>query len=147
MERNVFTSSQLEWLAALESGEWKQGKARLCTTTSGQDFFCCLGVRAQQMQIPFTTEPLSGSCGTFRKYENGSDGTSTLFAPRAVAHDLDLLSNEGALSGNDSADPDYEGYTLAALNDNGMSFAKIAAFIRANPWRVFRNFDKPAGAS
>lgn len=34
------------WVEALRSGEYKQGKARLCSGTGENEAFCCLGVLA-----------------------------------------------------------------------------------------------------
>lgn len=41
---------QKEWVAALRSGEYKQGKCRLYTPSS--DSYCCIGVAAKVVGVP-----------------------------------------------------------------------------------------------
>lgn len=36
-----------EWVAALKSGEYKQGRRSLCSDTDGDKKYCCLGVLSQ----------------------------------------------------------------------------------------------------
>lgn len=133
-ERNQFTPSQLEWLAALESGEWKQAKGWLFDRGEGDICgHCCLGVRAEQLNL---CEDKTG-----RFYRFGKERANAV-APQEVIDDLQLRGDCGEF-----LVPVDKFRSLAELNDDGdCSFAEIAAFIRANPWQVFRNFDRPEGA-
>jgi hypothetical protein len=118
MERNVFTPEQEKWLAALESGEWKQCREALRRVADdGSESYCCLGVA-------------NLVCGLS---ETNPDNLANTY------RQLALYSRNGLVL----AYPQDGPHELTAFNDNGWSFAQIAAFIRANPWQVFGNFDAP----
>lgn len=143
MERNIFTQSRLEWLAALESGEWKQGTINLCTIQGDRRFYCCLGVRAEQLGLRDQTETGNG-CAYFQDGEN----CECTLAPDAVIDDLQLFTSTGGIRGGVEIERcEVRFKSLAGANDNGLTFPEIAAFIRAEPWRVFQNFDKPQGVA
>jgi hypothetical protein len=125
-ERNQFTKEQEEWLAALESGEWAQGKRDLWSIVEGRKCYCCLGV-ATEMFDP-----------SYRGLKPGQEGlhSANAFASETVRDLLELYDNGGrALCDNERA--------LTILNDIGVSFQGIAAIIREKPWVYFRNFDQP----
>lgn len=114
MDRNVFTPDQEKWLAALESGEWRQGVGSQCRGGS----YCCLGVASETAGL--STGP-----------HYPTDEAVSLYR---------LHKYDGALDGDEL----LEGYcSLAQANDKGVSFSDIAAFIREKPWAVFTNFDAP----
>lgn len=50
----MLTKEQKEnWIKALRSGEYQQGRNRLCTTLNGKSSYCCLGVLAETLNIPY----------------------------------------------------------------------------------------------
>ena len=96
-----------QWLAALRSGEYKQGR---CALRSIRDEYCCLGVACDvidpnqwRSQFGMDTPPSWGSS-----------------MPSAVT----TLPFMGGLA--------EEASELAAMNDNGNSFAVIADWIEEN---------------
>lgn len=99
-----------KWIAALRSGEYKQGRHYL---RGEDDQFCCLGVAADLVGVEWEKRP----SGVWL----ADDHVSTLG---------DLLCNKLGL--------DPIGYlrslgnSLASLNDGGKSFPEIAAVIEAN---------------
>lgn len=121
------TEAQEKWLAALESGEYKQGKGKL---RDMDNCFCCLGV-ACELFIPDTMHVI-------RRQYNGTQiyygiGKHSMYgvAPPSVVDILGLRSPTGNIN-------DCGAVSLAVMNDNGNTFAEIAAFIRANPEKVFK---------
>lgn len=104
--------NQRAWLGALESGDWKQGFAVLC---SKDDEYCCLGVGCIIANI---------------KFEIDDD----YLAPLALVEHLALFDENGS-AGVESL-PHKK--TLAGLNDDGVSFPDIAALIRSDPSIYFR---------
>lgn len=108
MELNEY---QEKWLRALESGEYKQGYGWLY-----YHGYCCIGVAVAV--VAGCPEP---------------QGISLVSFP-GVVKDLKLRSVSGAFHGEEIENCS----TLADLNDVAKwTFPKIAAFIRANPERVF----------
>lgn len=118
--RNAFTPAQEAWLAALESGQWQQCVGRL--HAADDSAHCCLGVAMRVVQ----------------GLEQSATGAEYLSSDTA-SEQLNLRDGSGGIDG------DNWRYcaALAIANDSGITFAEIAAFIRAEPWRVFSNFDKP----
>lgn len=93
-----------KWIAALRSGDYKQGRGVL---RSPDESFCCLGVLCD----------ISGMGQWIRRsyYADGTDGYACL--PAAVSRVAALSISEGR---------------LAKMNDHGKSFADIADYIEAN---------------
>lgn len=133
MNHTTYTSEEIaahraEWLRALRSGEWKQGKQRL---RSG-DEYCCLGVACT----------LAGIEGVLIEDEGGwphgptylfdddhltlparaqnwlgvEEGNPTLGIPRQVA--MDTLSDDTTWARD-----------VASLNDEGFTFNQLADLI------------------
>jgi hypothetical protein len=127
---NQFTSEQEKWLTALENGKYKQGKGSLWILVDGQKCHCCLGVAYEELfPDSLAMQPL--------------DCRREISDHKVIIDDLKLYlrSSTGmfhtdapALNGNDC---------LAEANDQGTSFADIAAYIRSYPWAVFTNFNIP----
>lgn len=117
---NKFNELQTKWLEALESGEYDQCKNQLYDKDRG---YCCLGV-AEKLRDP-DMHLLE------RNSEIGTPRNQTI-------SELNLFSPTGFLK-----DPNFD--SLTDLNDHhDFSFNDIAEYIRENPWRVFRNFEKPS---
>lgn len=108
------------WLLALESGKFKQGNAHL----REGDCYCCLGVAAEMFCDPTRTDE--------KRNIYWYEGSSAL-APFTVVDALGLYGRTGGIRGLQYNE------TLAHMNDTGSTFTEIAAFIRANPEKVFRN--------
>lgn len=110
---------QKEWIAALRSGEYEQGKGALYR--SGR--YCCLGVGCVVAQIPSTL----GVQGFLWFADNAE------YAPEAVIDYLALHSQRGLLYGLS-----LRGFpALQIANDRGVSFSEIADFCEAHPDAVF----------
>lgn len=110
------------WIAALRSGEYKQGMGSLCRIKEGVKSYCCLGVRLQtqgKLEIH--------SSGKFC-YDSWGEGDKNTTAFAAENPDCDIFENLGKfpkgvtlyLENNDR----FRG--LAQLNDHGFSFSEIA---------------------
>lgn len=116
----TFNEAQEKWLQALESGKYPQGYGRLRDDNGG---YCCLGVAV--MELAEASESGKGLRG----------GGLDLYGE--VQEALKLRSEYGALG-----DSEEIAISLASLNDGdpertAMTHQEIAAFIRANPERVF----------
>jgi len=99
-----------EWLAALRSGQYQQGKGLLFTGTG----FCCLGVYAEVLGVPKRTS-YTGSIG----YDYMLTGN----------YDAYGIADRWA-SGLQKEDAVYLADTLN--DDQGKTFAEIADWIEAN---------------
>ena len=100
------------WIDALESGEYEQGKGKLCRDGK----FCCLGVAADVAEIPFETEAMGPNALPTRVYVFGPGGRHLSGIPT-----------------------NWKGISPAAqkrlwrMNDSrGKTFAEIAQWIREN---------------
>lgn len=118
-----------EWVAALRSGEYKQGKGFL---NINDNEFCCLGVLCElavkEGVIPPATFIGKESC--IKKY--GMDGSFvdiTGVLPRIVKEWAGMHSTNGAFRTNST---DLKFTSLATLNDEGWSFQKISNLIEEN---------------
>lgn len=92
------------WIAALRSGKYKQGKRKLRV----EDRYCCLGVACEVLGIEGVKDSEGYYC-----YSN-------LFAvaPQKVVEELGLINEVG--SRNDGST------NLTRLNDEGKTFEEIA---------------------
>lgn len=107
------------WIAALRSGEFKQGKGFLKI----EDHYCCLGVACQVLGLEFDAPDDSGvsECDSAR-----------YGAPESVIKGL-ALSDDIGRRVNETNEED----SLTELNDNGASFEEIADIIEADPSAYF----------
>lgn len=125
-----------EWAEALESGEYVQGRATLTyVSPDGLKQYCCLGVLCElavKAGVPINVETHRvadevASAHTINEYGWSSDGAVVLydddwnFGPDAV-YDYVGLRN--------STFDDNSPRAFAYANDQGESFASIAAAIR-----------------
>lgn len=117
----MLTEVQEKWVSALESGNYKQCRARLRKRNlDNSEEFCCLGVACEILDIP----------RTLYNYEGVPTGFECL--PDAATKILGLHSQSGILATKTDSHN-----TLTLMNDDGNSFVEIAAYIRANPEKVF----------
>lgn len=110
------------WLDALRSGEYLQGTGALRRKVSGKEYFCCLGVLMDLAEKQGLCEYSQHDSGYIVEREDGSGKwfENSVLAAK-VAHwaglrimDPSVLTEDGFQNG------------LAELNDNGMTFEKIA---------------------
>lgn len=108
-----------QWVEALRSGEYKQGKAKLKQIDRGEAQHCCLGVlceiaKTQGIVTDLVTARFDHIDLEFYAFETGDDRREG-YLPTAVREwsGLDLLAQE----------------RLAGLNDRGESFEEIAGVI------------------
>lgn len=99
-----------KWIAALRSGEYKQGRHYL---RDEDDQFCCLGVAADLVGVEWEKRP----SGVW----SADDQASMLGDSLCNKLGLSLTGYLRSL-----------GNSLASLNDDGRSFREIAAVIEAH---------------
>ena len=106
-----------EWVSALESGEYKQIKNRLCSIEGDDCSYCCLGVLSK-IQGRLTKE---GSDEDFRYW--------TYLSPFNPLHPF--LGSVGYFPKRIGvySDDDYF-ISLSVLNDKGLPFPEIAKVIK-----------------
>lgn len=97
-----------KWVAALESGDYPQGKVHLC----GEGRYCCLGVLSEVSGLQYEELPNDGS----RRYFYGTDLPSAYFPGDEYLNSIGLSHSFAS--------------ELAHLNDVGKSFEDIAQKIR-----------------
>lgn len=130
-----FTELQEKWLKALESGDYSQCKDKLHDGGG----YCCLGVACVVAGIvPVLvgeTVDDEGYVDEEARYVFDGEGEA---APDSLVERLMLRSPVGTLQeGATIRIGEHAFDRLVYANDNGGTFAEIAAFIRANPEKVF----------
>lgn len=111
---------QKTWIAALRSGKYKQGKAKLCTIDAdGNKCYCCLGVANDVLELGI----LQTSAYLYNAYK-----------------ELGLKDYDGEFININMLHPSRAGFvsSLAELNDSlNYTFEQIADYIEQNPENVF----------
>jgi hypothetical protein len=123
----MLTPNQQQWITALRSGKYTQGKGCLHNTEG----FCCLGVAAKE----FLTDDVVVAEVTDKydiDYASWSYDTEDEMAPDHVMKALGLYDSNGSSRTNDDL------MMLTHLNDEGITFEQIAGIIEANPENYFR---------
>jgi hypothetical protein len=116
------TENQKEWVAALRSGEYKQGRRVL----HHGDNFCCLGVGCDLAIKAGVKLEVSTIPGEPTRY-----GGDRNYTPKEVMEWLGLASKDGVYRiGVGSS-------SLASMNDDGKSFSQIADVIELQPKGLF----------
>ena len=135
-----------KWLRALRSGSYTQGAGGLHSIDQeGNSTFCCLGVACNLYLLEV------GDLTTRNAMVRGNDiqtpvayGDEYSYLPRQVAEWRGLWSYDGTFR-----DPENillpEERSLADLNDNGTSFADIAAVIEHRESSLFRKWESSSG--
>jgi hypothetical protein len=120
-----YNAQQLAWLHDLDTTTESQAQRAL----HSKEGFCCLGracvVIGLEASIPRNDNCLIAYDGEYK------------LAPPAVVTALRLRGRGGTLVKLVTVDG-TNCRSLADLNDSGWSFKRIAAYIRANPWNVFK---------
>lgn len=136
------------WLERLEKAIDRQGRSVLCERREGQaPAFCCLGVALDLMGVPWESGLLhaEGSSTPRRVCRYAGE---TRMMPLKGWLALGLLGPAGDFKGQEKVElREFFGdghplskariVSLAGANDAGVSFARIAAWIRKNPEKVF----------
>jgi hypothetical protein len=114
-----------KWVEALRSGQYKQGRKRLCCDGA----YCCLGVACDLYNKLNSENPLPTSVmadGAIKYGDNDS------YLPTIVGESLGMLSYTGKYMRPEGS----YGY-LAKDNDCGSSFLQIADLIESEPEGLF----------
>lgn len=121
---NQLTDTDKEaWIAALLSGNYEQGRNRLCAKGK----YCCLGVLAEVNGVP---SEVNGWGHREYYFNNGPSQTGVL--------GFNWANEKGFASGEGAFVIDFELFgrefhqvnSLANLNDDGLTFSQIADVIR-----------------
>ena len=99
-----------KWVAALRSGEYKQGQDRL----KDGDRYCCLGVLCDLHAREHADYP----------YSHAADGVDTFYGNRVILPGVAL-----EWAGMSSPYGTVNGTTLVNINDRGATFDEIAGVI------------------
>lgn len=117
---------QEQWLQELESGRHNQGKGYLYQKNGETTKYCCLGVAAM---FVLKLEPFGTACMSIFSFD-GSEENLLAYEHIGLHDSAGKLLERFTLR-------DIEVASLAEMNDKGMTFQDIAAYIRANPENVF----------
>lgn len=137
-----------KWVEALRSGEFKQGKHVLRAITEAGVFDCCLGVAcviAQRNGVELIVErkpmneAIHGAERSIAEIDTFNGMTQVL--PDVVKDWLGLHDISGKFSGNYATEHGIPAMDLTGLNDGGMTFPEIAAFIEKEPIGLFAGGD------
>ena len=147
-----FLPIQLEWLEALESGKFKQGRGQLRSST---DEYCCLGVLAELSGCDRRLANI-GTAYEYRDKNMSGKYTPPGFLPFGVRIAARLHSDLGSFKRSIRFPGVYYGEplisgnghgSLASMNDvrilqddrtvRSFNFSEIAAYIRHDPWNIF----------
>jgi hypothetical protein len=116
-----------QWIAALRSGKYTQGKNYLNADGS----LCCLGVACEifkdELNLNITTTTTIDIDKEVTRY-NRFYGV----LPQIVSDHLGLSTCYGSLSKHDYS-------SLYSMNDNGKTFAEIADIIESKPEGLFKS--------
>lgn len=127
-----------EWIAALRSGEFKQGQAALHSLTDEGERFCCLGVACKiggATEFQRYVRKHTNSEGTEQVEMTyvlyGKVGSSSEVLPPAAMAWLGVTASNPSV--NMPVGSDYwPSRSLATLNDEGQSFEFIADALERN---------------
>lgn len=113
-------ANRKRWIEALRSGNYKQGKNRLCTLTADDPYYCCLGVAYEIFKDQFGIETIDYH--SVRRY----DGEAAYIKHRVLQNALGIAQN------GQFQEPIHGRYSLVSLNDDGFTFEEIADIIEKN---------------
>lgn len=112
-----------QWLAALRSGEYQQGKGSL---RGKNNEFCCLGVLCDiAVKNGVIPEPRLVKGSTVYQYGGIGELFETLHLPKTVQEWAELPNSNPRVESKTL----FRGGTLAYLNDQGATFEQIADLI------------------
>lgn len=110
------------WIAALRSGQYKQGTGVLCKVgDDGEQRYCCLGVLAE-LDGAFVPETNSfGDRMARDRYSGPANSSMYIGKPE---HNLAAIP-----ATYEGADAEFLPWVVAAMNDDGRSFEDIADYL------------------
>lgn len=111
---------QTQWVEALESGKYPQGKSKLRTIDNE---FCCLGVACDLFGPK--PEVVQTTIGNIYAYDGQYN-----YLPASLQEKLKFHTQDGKNIATNTH--------LTYLNDDGKTFVEIAQMVRANPSHFFR---------
>ena len=121
MSNFIFTKEQLEWIEALESGEYKQCREALWDSINKG--FCCLGLACKLNGVAVDSDDFVSGC-----YDQTLNAT---LETKDVMNKLHLRNEDGESERSDQM-------SLVALNDlEDKTFSEIAAILRESPEAYF----------
>lgn len=127
--KKELTEIQKSWVAALRSGEYKQGQHRLVTVTGSEKTYCCLGVLCDLYQK---------AKGDMQVSENETDGVKYLiYGEEKFYLPVKVQVWSGVKSGKGAYTAISEPTDLGLANDDGKSFLKIADIIEQHADELF----------
>jgi hypothetical protein len=128
------------WIAALESGDYKQGANRLHYMDAEGSKFCCLGVLCDLAVKAGVTVSYEVPCSIHEKQADGStkkiNTTQIEYGEEVDRSGFGLprsVSSWARISGDGTRwvfTSSVDGLSLSELNDNGATFKTIAGLIR-----------------
>ena len=129
---NQIRENRMAWIAALRSGDYKQG-TKVLRNHSGN--FCCLGVLCECAGL----EPWDG----IDSLKYGAIGSGTL-APKEAMEWVGLKYCSGEIADNLPVDLDLNSNlkSLILINDSGVDFETIAEVIEIEPNGLFKRLRK-----
>lgn len=116
MSTSMNPGIKAQWIAALRSGQYKQGTSRLRRIIRGEDRYCCLGILCElAVQAGAITPPTRSNGEALYRY-----GEDSACLPNAVSRwsGLNGFSGLYIINGSQSS--------LVENNDKGMTFDQIA---------------------
>jgi hypothetical protein len=126
-EERLWKRFKEKWIAALRSGEYKQGQRRLCYQRKGGDEFCCLGVAANILVLDGYGKWLLKHKAALYDGGNGSFPAAAYLTGTAPDWVKRRLKSVKGRVGTEIED------RLVCMNDGrGKTFAEIADWIEAN---------------
>lgn len=114
-----------QWTAALRSGKYSQGQNTLCDGTN----YCCLGVLAEEAGFP-KQEVSDGVINYIFDATRIEDAVIPSIYRNKILEDLDLTINVPSMDLYGEPYPQEVLHNrLMSMNDNGVTFEQIAAYI------------------
>lgn len=108
-----------KWVAALRSGEYKQGKSALKETQDGKDAFCCYGVLCDLAVAAGVAEATRFEDNRTTQYNDQAGSLSSFYLPDGVTRWAGLAIRNHVIIDGIRED-------LADHNDHGKTFEQIA---------------------
>lgn len=118
MPRNV---TRDEWVEALRSGEYQQGKGRLRRIDDGEVSHCCLGVGCD-LSDPDAWQPPEASIGEEFKFEQSAWDSAGSYLPpdhvtKAIDNAADLENFTSRLTGHNDGANDLQKFDFKEIAD------------------------------
>lgn len=129
------------WIAALRSGNYKQGRQRLKRRDYGDDCYCCLGVLVEVAGGKFADQPTDPDDDFAPYHGKYKDEVCSAALPTKLAAELgiDPFGDPLKVSG----ETEWHKKSLSFRNDNGATFEDIADTLENEPHKYLKEFPDP----